>query len=269
MKLGKYFPLIVLVLLSCLVLFALPAYQFFSSEYPKDLALKFNLSLRQGLGLAAAVLLFVWLGAGTNALLARIKEKKRRTVVSLIAYLASFFVCIALPLLSLLLTYSLFSPHSDWKQLPAPPETPVSIAAGGQQSVIIETDKGNYYLCIINNERCWQPENKPESPAFGEEYGVKTTGNMPRVAPPGQVVDMLGITYNTGPVDYESHYAILDDGTVWYLNIEVNNYSGGFMAGMLAMIVIPVLFCAVMFFVGAGIHAVTRWAANRIWPETA
>ncbi len=269
MKLKKYFPLIVLALLSCIILAALPAYQFFSSDYPKDITLKLTMALQNGLGLAAVILICLWLGERMDSLLARIKERTKRNVVSLVVYLASFFVCVVLPLISLFLVYGIFSPKEEWKQLPTPPEKPVAVSAGGQQSVVIETDKGNYYYCIVNNDLCWQPDNKPDSPALGEEYGIKVTGSMPRSAPPGNIVDMLGITYKIGPVDYETHYAILDDGTVWYLNVEVNNYSGSFMASLFAILVVPIAAGAVVVFIGAGISALARWVASRIWPESA
>jgi hypothetical protein len=78
---------------------------------------------------------------------------------------------------------------------------------------------------------------------------------------------MLGIAYSNGPSKSETHYAILEDGTVWYLNREVNNYTGGFVAGLAAIVVVPFAIGSAILLAGAGISAFTRWLAGLLWRE--
>jgi hypothetical protein len=267
MKIKRFIPLGILLGLSLLVLVATPAILYLTADYPKDPALKFSLNLRQGLSLAAFILIPVWIGAGVDALLARIKDNAKRKVTSLVFYLGSFFVCIALPILGIFLLYSLFSIEDGWQQLPTPPERPIAIAAAGQHSVMIETERGNYYYCVVNDDLCWRLEDKPSTLIIGNDYRTETTGNMPHVAPPGQVVSMLGIAYSNGPRQSESHFAILDDGTVWYLHHEVNNYTGSFIAGLTSIIILPFVTASAILLSGAGINAFARWLASRIWRE--
>ena len=268
MKIKRLLPVIVLFLLSLAVLIITPAILYFTSEYPKDPALKLSMNLRQGLSLAAFILVPLWIGAGADALLARIKDGLKRRVASLAFYLGAFFICIALPILSIFIIYGSFSVGDSWKQLPAPPETPVAVAAGSRSSVVIETESGNYYYCIVDNDLCWQPENKPASPVIGgEDYSTQATGNMPQSAPPGKIVSMLGIAYSNGPSKSESHYAILENGTIWYLNREVNNYAGGFIAGLAAIVIVPFVIGSAILIAGTGISAFTRWLASLFWRE--
>lgn len=267
MKIKKFIPVLVIFLLSFLITVAAPAYFFFSSEYPKDLSLKISLDLRQGLGFAAFIIIPLWIGTGIESLLARIKDGAKRKMASLIFYLGSFFACIALPILGIVLIYAVFSTGEGWKQLPAPPEKPVAVVAASPKSVVIETEKGNYYYCYVD-QLCWQPENKPDSLVIGgADNSTNVTGNMPSVAPPGQVVSMLGIAYSLGPESSESHFAVLDDGTVWYLNHNVNNYAGGFMAGLASIFILPFVAGASILLAGTGISAFARWLAGRIWRE--
>jgi hypothetical protein len=90
---------------------------------------------------------------------------------------------------------------------------------------------------------------------------------MPQSAPPGKIVSMLGIAYRNGASSSESHYAILEDRTVWYLNREVNNYTGGFVAGLATIVIVPFVVGSAIFLAGAGISAFTRCLAGLLWRE--
>lgn len=267
MKLKRFFPSLILLFLSLAILVAVPVILYFSSDYPKDPALKLSLNLKQGLGLAAAIILPLWLGAGLTALLNLIKDGRVRRLVSLGTYIGSFFICVLLPILGVFAVYGIFSIGEGWKRLPDPPETPVAIAAASRGSVVIETEGGSYYYCIVNNELCWQPENKPEDRLIGDEYDNQLTGNMPQIAPPGTAVDILGVTHRAAAAKYETHYAVLEDGTVWYLVREVNNFAGAFVAFFAAIFLLPVAGGSAIMLTGAGVVSASRWLADRIWPE--
>lgn len=263
MKHKRILPFLILVLLSLAILIVIPAVFFFSSEYPDDPLLRLGLSLKQSFGFVTFILLPLWLGAGLDALLSRIKDVSRRKLTSLVFYLGSFFVCIALPLVGIFLLYGTFATGQGWVQLPAPPETPIAIAAASNNSVVIETESGKYYYCIVNNSSCWQPEKKPGGLLVGDGDNMNVTGNVPSSAPPGRVVDILGIVYSNGSVQSESHFAILEGGGVWYLNREINNNSSPYVTGLAAVILVPFAGGSAIFLLGAGVASASRWLAGR------
>jgi len=269
MKLKRNFPLIVLLLLSCILLAALPVADFLRSDYPNDLIQKIQVSLKQGLIAAGAILLFVWIGVGINALLARIKDASVRRWVSLATVLGSFLLCIVVPLLSLFFVYGIFSAGEGWQQLPAPPETSKAIAAGGHNIVVIETEAGNYFHCsLLQLQICWQPENKPNTRIIQSDDYTRTTesNNKPGGRAPGKIISLLGVDYQIGPDNTETYFAVLDNRTVWYVRREQG--IAGFATGLMSIMILPVLFVGTMFLMGLGAASLLRWLAARIWKET-
>ncbi|MCL4271219.1 MAG: hypothetical protein KJZ72_16805 [Anaerolineales bacterium] len=269
MKIRRFIPLLVLVLLSCLILVAAPAVLYASSEYPKDAAQKFEMTLRQGLGIAAIVIPLIWLGAGVDALLSRIADKAKRRFASLVVYIGAFVLFIALPTVMLLAIYGIFSEQDGWQQLPAPPEAPVAVASGGRDSLIVETVDGNYYSCwALDLSTCWQPVDQPESLIMeAPDVYLEQSSNAPPVNPPGEVLSLIGVAYNQSGMKLESHYAVLEDGTVWYLNRETNNYTASFITMLASLLAIPGMIGSGLAFAGAGIHAFTKWMLERIPPK--
>jgi hypothetical protein len=260
----KHIPSLLLpILLSFAILIGIPLIFFFTSEYPADPILRLGLSSKQSFGLIAFILLLFWLGAGFDALLSHIKDVSKRRLTSLVVYLGSFFICVALPLAGIFLIYRIFATGQGWVQLPAPPEIPVSIAAASNNSVVIETESGRYYYCIVNNSSCWQPEDKPDGLLIGAGDNMNVTGNVPGSAPPSQVVDILGIVYSNGTVLSETHFAILEDGQVWYLTREINNYSSAYITGLAAVFLVPFAGGSAIFLIGAGVASASRWLAGQ------
>jgi hypothetical protein len=269
MKLKRYFPFIVLFVLSCIVLVAFPAVSLLSLQHYKNITPNIRLILTQELGTIAVILLIAWIGVGVSTLLVRIQNPSVRRMVSLGTVLGSFFLCVVLPILGIFLTYGIFSTHESWTQLPAPPEAPKAIAAGGHTVVLIESESGKYFSCNLSQtSQCWQPEDKPNSPIIqGADYArTEESANKPKSPAPGKVISTLGITYHMGPNTYETYYAVLDDQSIWYLNQEQNTAS--FMTGLAGMILVPISGIGLLFLFGMGLTSFLRWLAGRIWRET-
>ncbi len=268
MKLKRYFPFIVLFVLSCIVLVAFPAVNLLSLQRFKNITPNIRLILTQELGLIAVILLIAWIGVGVSSLLVRIQNPSVRRMASLGTVFGSFFLCVVLPILGLFLTYGIFSTHESWVQLPALPETPKAIAAGGHTVVVIETENGKFFSCNLSQtSQCWKPEDKPNGLIIqGADYArTEESTNKPNSSAPGKVIDTLGITYHMGPNTYETYYAILDDRSIWYLNQEQN--TAFFMTGLAGMILVPISGIGVLFLLGMGLTSFLRWLAGRIWRE--
>jgi hypothetical protein len=266
MKIKQYIPIIVILLFSCLFFLGITSYLFFSTEYPEDITARLGLSLRQGLGYGAVIVILLLLGMGLNALLHRIQDPSRRKWVSLGIYLGSFLVCVGLPAIGIAATWFFFTPPAQWQELPAVTEPAVKIAATGKDVVIVRADDGNHYYCWTKQlSQCWESADEPSNPLI-ENYGgeLKTTSNPPGVTPPNDVIDMVGVAYNESAIFYESHYAITSDGHVWYLNRETNNGSSGFASGLLFIFTLPLMLGTLTVLAGAGLSAIARTIANRM-----
>ena len=270
MNIKRYFPLLAILLFTFLSLLGTTAYLFFATKYPEDLAARLGMSLRQGLVLAVVSFLLLMVGFGLNVLLARIKDASRRRLVSLTVYLGSLLLCVALPAILIASTWFLFSEQKGWQELPSLPAPAVQILAVGKEAVTVRSDDGNYYYCwTIQLERCWDITNEPSSLLMQTYEGeLKTTSNPPGATPPDDVIDMVGVAYNNSAIFLESHYAVTSDGNVWYLNRETNNGTAGFATGFLFIFTLPLMLSTLTILAGAGISAVARGIANRIWRET-
>ena len=267
MKFKRFFPFIVLLLLSCVLLVILPAVNFFNSEFIQDSAERLQFSLTQGLKFSALILLFAWIGVGISSLLTLIKDGRFRKIISWMVYLGFLFFCIITPILGVVFVYGVSYAGSSWQKFPTPPETPKAIAAAGYSTVVIETEEGHYFYCDTSQlELCWQPENKPSSLIIPVSYGsVEQIEGKPIVPAPGRVVSLVGVDHQDGPNHTEIYYAILKNGSIWYLQLDQS--SAGLLAGLSSLIAIPIVFVSSMLFIGMVLAAFLHWLANRIWRE--
>jgi len=268
MKLKQNFPFIVLFILSCILLAALPTVDFLQSAYPSDPSLKLKLAIRQALTFGGLSLLCVWMGAGTHALVARIQDASKRKMFSLVTTLGSFFLCILLPILGLALTYGIFSIGDGWQQLPDITEAPAEVVAAGDNIVVIRSETGNYYSCRLSAiDDCWQKQDKPDDPIIQSSDYTRTTENTdtPRGLSSKKIISIKGVTYSSGPQTTHTHYAVLSDGTVWY--IKQDQTTAGMATGLLGMLSLPFMVFGVLFLIGIGLMSLLRWVAGRIWKE--
>ncbi|MFN8435138.1 MAG: hypothetical protein U0V18_14030 [Anaerolineales bacterium] len=267
MKFKRFFPFIILSILSCFLLVILPAVNFFNYELIQDTAERLQLSLSQGLKFAALILLFAWIGVGIGSLLTLIKDGRFRKIISWVVYLGFLFFCVITPILGVVFVYGVSYAGSSWQKFPTPPEIPKTIAAAGYSTVVIETEEGHYFYCNTSQlELCWQPENKPDTLIIPISYGsVEQIEGKPIVPAPGRTVSLVGVDYQDGPNHTEMYYAILKNGSVWYLQLDQS--SAGLLAGLSSLVAIPIVFVSSMLFIGMVLVAFLRWLAGRIWRE--
>ncbi len=218
--------------------------------------------LTLGLPFALALILLLWFGAGIDFLLSRIKDRSRRRGISVAAYLLlPIGLCVGVPALVAALIYGSMGSPIGWKQLPAMPETPAEVAAADELSVIVRTDTGDYYSCVVSSpSTCWETAIAPEKSMTGRGTQISTP---PYTEPPGEVVSMLGLSYMDMGVEGQVHYALLEDGSVWVLQKDANKYEAGFATGLfLTIALIPAAAGLLVIYLGAGISALARWVAN-------
>lgn len=170
----------------------------------------------------------------------------------------SLFLCVAMPILGLILTYIIFTPKETWIQLPLPPETAKSIAGGFPNWVLIETESGNYFSYNISNEsQGWRTDKKPDATLLSE----MDESAFPKVEAPGNVISMSSSLSYPGSLQH-IYYVILEDHTIWYF-MERND--GAWAAGLLSVVAIPIILVCLLMLFGMGLTSLLRWLADRIW----
>jgi len=267
MKNNRRLPLISLIAVSAFVCLAVFVIIWILSVDAKTIPEKIQSSLTLGIPSAIALIVLLWLGAGIDHLLARIQKKPIRILTSLgVYFIVPGTLCIGLPaLLILLISGSLYAPEG-WKQLPTPPSRPVEVVAAGEAYLYIQADSGNIYYCWIKTpEKCWEPADKPEERIIQNSAGtLNETSNAPASNPPGEVKSMISIAYNHMGTEVEVHYAVLNDGSVWVLTKNADQYESSFASGLfLTLAIIPALLGLLVIYLGAGVSALARRFTNQ------
>ncbi|HEX6035290.1 MAG TPA: hypothetical protein VFY83_12675 [Anaerolineales bacterium] len=259
----RYIPLIVLSLVSLFVFACALVVVWVLSVDAKTINEKIQASLTLGIPSALALIVLLWFGAGMDHALARLKTRSTRIGVSLLTYIVvPIVLCIGLPALVAVIIYAGFNAPKGWQQLPAPPEPAVQIAGAGELHVIIRTDAGSYYYCAVSSpSTCWESTTEPEQRLTGRGIEITTP---PSSEPPKGVISILGLSYTDMGVEGQVHYAVLEDGSVWYLQKDENKYEAGFASGLFLMLaIIPAIAGLLVIYLGAGVSALARGVANR------
>lgn len=223
---------------------------------------KLQVSLSLGLPSALALIVLLWLGAGMDQVLAYIKRTSTRIGVSLLTYLVvPPALCVGLPLAVGAAIYFGLNPPQGWRELPAPPEAAVEVAAADEVRVIVRTASGAYYRRPVGaTDAAWEAVERPVQRMTGR--GLETDA-PPALDPPAGVVSMLGLTYTDLGEEGQAYFAVLDDGSVWYWLNDANRYEAGFAAGLfLTIAFIPAVLGLVVIYVGIGVSALTRRLAG-------
>lgn len=270
MKLKQRFPYLALIVLSMTLLVIMPLVNFFTLRSQKEIfgQLDQSLQLRSillgvsgGLWKAVLILACIWLGVGINDLLLRIKDIAKRKMATNGLIFGSLFLCVALPILGLILTYAVLTPKAGWKQLPTPPETAKSIAGGVYNRIIIETVNGNYFSHNIPAEGLdWQAAEKPNPSQLPE----MDESASPGIQAPGSVINIAGVPSYPGSTQ-KIYYVILEDHTIWYLDSQANN--AFFVTALLATVFIPILTGSLLTLSGMAAIPLLERLAGRIWLE--
>ena len=260
----RFIPLISLLFVSFFVCLCAAGAVYVLSVDAHTAQEKFQSVLTLGLPFGLVLILLLWFGAGIDFLLSRIKDKSRRRGMSVAAYLVlPIGLCVGVPALVAAIIYGSMGAPTGWKQLPAMPESPVEVAAADELSVIVRTETGAYYSCVVSSpSTCWEITIAPEQSMTGRGMEISTP---PYTEPPGEVVSMLGLSYMDMGEEGQVHYALLEDGSVWVLQKDANKYEAGFATGLfLTITLIPAAAGLLVIYLGAGISALARWMANSI-----
>ena len=262
MDMKRHLSLLVLAFASLLVFACALIVVWVLSVDARTISEKIQVSLTVGIPSGLILIVLLWFGAGIDHLLARLKKRSTRVGVSLLTYLVvPVFLCIGLPALAAFLIFVVFAAPQGWQQLPAPPQPAVEVSAGNEQSVIIRTDSGSYYFCGISaSTECWTSTTAPEQRMTGR--GTEIT-SPPYTEPPKEAVSLLGISYMDMGMEGQTHFAALQDGSVWYLKRDDNLYEAGFASGLfLTLALIPAIAGLLVIYFGAGVSAIARRLAN-------
>lgn len=267
MKLKQRFPFLALTALSVVMLVIFPLVNFFAPQFQREVFQQLDrsfqmrailLALADGLGKAALILVCIWLGVGINNLILRIQDSAKRRLAMNGVVFGSLLLCVALPILGLIFTYTVLSPQESWQQIPTPPETAQSIAAGFFNRVIIETENGNYFSHNIpDNGQGWQEEENPDTAPPPE----MDDSVFPNVEAPGTLISILGVPSYPGSTQ-KVYFAILEDHTVWYLP---QAGSALLATALLATLFVPILVGSLLILAGMGAIPLLNWLAARIW----
>lgn len=213
-----------------------------------------------GIGLS----IVLWISAGGEYLLSRIRKKSTRILVYLTVYLfGPLFFCVILPVGAILLLSGSLFPQRGWQRLPDPPSPAVEIAGIGDASVTVMTEDDSYYYCwTLHPETCWDKKEKPDefvqhnsSSGSPEETSIEPS----RSAPKG-VIDLRGVKYSDMGNEAYAYYAVLEDGSVMYFEEGANRNERGLIAGLIFTVaVVPTLAGLLVIYIGAGAGALLRW----------
>ncbi len=160
------------------------------------------------------------------------KQPSRRVSVPARLLLATAALCILLPCLGLLgsgayLRARQTGTFSRWQSLGAPLDRAVDIVTGDPDVVYVRTATGTIYGCVhaeaYEPVNCWIEAQEPL--LIDPEARFDQRLYAGEVKPPaGTVVDTLYVTVWYAEDAYETHYALLEDGTVWKWEYDVGGY---------------------------------------------
>jgi hypothetical protein len=262
----KLFSILISVPVLSLVIFALAflVVLFADVNSPGD---KIGGNFILALVIAFGLVVLVWIGAGIEFALSRIRHKPMRIAATLGTFVfVPSFLCIGLPLLAAVAGVNLLSSAPTWKALPATSDKAIEVVGADHITVYVRTTSGNFVRCFVTQPTsCWQPTSKPTTRVLVGNANQRETANAPAVQPPGQLVSLLGVDYGYGGgIPMGIHYAVLTDGSVWYLQKDTTGDSLTFAA----LLALPVLAAAVLagwvvIYLGAGVNALSRFLAGK------
>jgi hypothetical protein len=218
------------------------------------------------IGFGLVVLL--WLGAAMEFALAKIRKQSFRIVATLGAFvLVPGFLCVGVPVLIALAGLSVFTAPPEWKMLPGLVDKPVEIVGADHITVYVSTTSGSVARCFVTQPAsCWQMTTKPATRILVSTVHERETTNAPATNPPGGAISLLGVEYvRPGQIKKEIHFAILADGSVWYVDRDVSNTAAIFVGAIVLPILIALSLAGlVVVYLGAGVSALARWLGRGV-----
>jgi hypothetical protein len=253
----RFLPLIVLILVSLFVFACALGVVYVLSVDAITAEEKMQSLLTLGVPSGIALIVLLWFGAGMDFALSRLKT---RVSVSLLTYIfVPIVLCVGLPALIGMGIYTVFNAPQGWKQFPVPPQPAAEIVSANGTSLVIRTESDSQWYCVIGCAD-WQPVAEVD-PLFIND-GTKTS-KPPSFDPPEGAVDVVGVASMNMGMEERTYFAVVDDGSVWYLQQNNNQYEAGFASGLfLTIALIPAIFGLVVIYIGAGLSALARRLAR-------
>lgn len=256
----RFLPLIVLAVVSSFVFLCALGLVYILSVDAKTPAEKVQSMLTLGIPSGIALIVLLWFGAGMDHILARLKNRSTRVGVSLVTYIVvPLVLCVGLPALIGAIIYGVFNAPKGWQQFPVPPDPTAEIVSANGTSVVIRTESGSQLYAVIGSSD-WKPVDEIDPLFLGSSTETSTP---PSFDPPDGAVEVLGIASQNMGVEERTYYALVEDGSVWYLQQNNNTYEAGFASGLfLTIAIIPAIFGLIVIYIGAGVNALARRMAG-------
>ena len=107
---------------------------------------------------------------------------------------------------------------------------------------------------------------KPATRILVSTVHERETTNAPATNSPGGAISLLGVEYvRPGQIKKEIHFAILADGSVWYVDRDVSNTAAIFVGAIVLPILIALSLAGlVVIYIGAGVSALARWLGRGV-----
>jgi hypothetical protein len=267
MNIKRRLPVVVLAVLSVVVLLGAVLIVWMLSADAKTNAERFRSSLTLGIPLGLLVIISAWLGGGLDHLLMRIQKPSTRRLASVAVYLLvppAFYV--GLPALLIVALSAIFYVPKGWQELPAPPVRPMEVAAAGQSSVYIRAAGGKYYYCrVVTPNNCWQSAHQPDQRIIPNSAGTLAEYlKPPSTTAPGEVTSLISVEYNQKGTKMRAYYAVLKDGSTWYLEENTGKSDAGSAFGtFMDTATLPAAAGFVFIYLGAGVSALSRRYVRR------
>ena len=256
----RFLPLIVLILVSLFVFACALGVVYVLSVDAHTADEKMQSLLTLGVPSGIALIVLMWFGAGMDTMLSRLKNRSTRVGVSLLTYIVvPLVLCVGLPALLGMGIFAAFNAPQGWKQFPAPRQPAREIVSANGTSLVIRTESDAQLYCVIGCSE-WQPVAEVD-PLFINN-GTETD-TPPSFDPPNGAVEVRGVSTQNMGVEERTYFAVLDDGSVWYLQQNNNQYEAGFASGLfLTLAIIPAIFGLIVIYIGAGVSALARRIAR-------
>ena len=267
MNIKRRMPVVVLAVLSVVVMIGAVLTIWILSANAKTDAERVRFSLTLGIPFGLLMIISAWLGGGLDHLLMRIEKGSTRKLAALAVYLLvppAFYI--GLPALLIVTMSAIFYDPKGWQELPAPPGRPLEVAAAGQSSLYILADTGKYYSCRVGTpENCWQSAQQPDERIISNNGGALAEySRPPSTDAPGEVASLLSVEYKQTGSRIHMYYAVLTDGSAWYLEESAGKSEAGVaFRKFMNIATIPAIAGFVFIYLGAGVSALSRRYVNQ------
>jgi hypothetical protein len=149
----------------------------------------------------------------------------------------------------------------SWQELGQPAQVPVAIMDADLEVVYVRGEKGALYACNhtepTRDNACWEQIGQLPQTDSGVDHRNTYRDEIP--PPPGEVQDVLDVSWDYAERHTQLRYVLLADGTVWLWDYHADaNWSIALlMLGPVCGLALAIVIVVVMW-LGAGLRALIR-----------